>query len=299
MLSRRNVRIKVLQSLYAHTCYPEVPFREVDKSYHAAVNQSFSILVYSFSLIREVIKFVKYDADLKAQKLIQDENSLINTKFYDSEFAQSILNCASLEQLQKQYGVPRDFDKDQIRVLFKTFTEREIYQEYLDGDVDIINLLLELYRTIYKNETQNELIDDYFFSYEDDASLVKSSIKKIIKAGPIEEDFYKDYLPEDEKVEELGATLLYKTYNDNELLQDIIYPMLENWDPSRVTKIDMILLKMAVAEFLYFDSIPATATINEYIELSKTYSTPKSKEFINGILDKIVKSLTEQGKLNK
>ena len=100
-------------------------------------------------------------------------------------------------------------------------------------------------------------------------------------------------------MKEYGEDLLHKVIAlDNELLE-IIDPMLENWEAERVAVLDMILLKMAVCELMHFETIPTKVTINEYVDISKIYSTPKSKEFINGILDKLMKKLQDEGKINK
>ena len=125
-------------------------------------------------------------------------------------------------------------------------------------------------------------------------------MKKTLKELPeVEATHFKAYYPDDETCKEFGEVLLTDTHKKDEELLKVIKPALENWDHERLAVIDMILLKMALVEFLECVTIPTKVTLNEYVEVSKMYSTPKSKDFINGILDKLLKDLEEEGKINK
>ena len=116
---------------------------------------------------------------------------------------------------------------------------------------------------------------------------------------PSDVEFIRDFTEEDKLTFAFGEELLTKTYtNDLEILE-IIKPMLKNWDAERVATVDMISLKMATAELLYFPTIPTKVTINEYVDISKMYSTDKSKEFVNGILDRLMKQLKDDGLIRK
>ena len=146
----------------------------------------------------------------------------------------------------------------------------------------------------------NETIEDHYVSWDDDESLVVGAMKKIIKSLDQDEyDFLKDYIPDDETVKEFGETLLIATVKNDKSLVELITPFLENWELERVAAIDLIMLKMAVTEILRIESIPTKVTLNEYVEISKIYSTEKSKEFINGILDRIINKLNNENKIIK
>ena len=116
---------------------------------------------------------------------------------------------------------------------------------------------------------------------------------------PSDEDFVRDFTDEDRLTFTFGEQLLTKTYNNDIEILEIIKPMLQNWYADRVAQIDMISLKMATAELLYFPTIPTKVTINEYVDISKMYSTDKSKEFVNGILDRLMKQLKETNLIRK
>ena len=146
----------------------------------------------------------------------------------------------------------------------------------------------------------NEVIGDAYLNWVDDKSLVIGAVKKVLKALPVEGvTFLDEYYPDDETIKEYGETLLNRTFKGDEALLGIIKPILTNWDHERLALIDMILLKMAACEMLEFPTIPAKVTLNEYVEVAKLYSTDKSKEFVNGVLDNLMKQLEDEGKLKK
>ncbi len=120
-----------------------------------------------------------------------------------------------------------------------------------------------------------------------------------MKALPTETDFFEEYRPNAETVEEFGVVLLDNVSNRDKELLELIEPTLKNWDADRVAIIDMILLKMALCELMNFPTIPTKVTLNEFVEISKLYSTDKSKDFINGILDRLMKKLAKDGKIEK
>ena len=159
--------------------------------------------------------------------------------------------------------------------------------------------MLELFRFLRKDEYFNEVVEDHYANWFDDQSLVIGAMKKVIKALPVTGPFIADHYPDDETAQEYGKALLEKVLDNEDFIRNLVEPTLKNWDPDRVAVIDMILLLMAVAEFLFFPTIPTKVTLNEYVEISKLYSTPKSKDFINGILDRLMKTLKSEGKIQK
>ena len=160
--------------------------------------------------------------------------------------------------------------------------------------------MLELFRFCRQNEYYNETLEDSYYNWVDDKSLVVGSVKKYLKLLPSEsKTAYKEFLPEDETVKEFGLQLLKKTVSEKEKLMAHIIPVLENWDHERLALVDTILLQMALCELINFPTIPSKVTLNEYLELAKNYSTAKSKEFINGVLDKLKTQLSETGVIVK
>jgi N utilization substance protein B len=143
------------------------------------------------------------------------------------------------------------------------------------------------------------LMEETFPNWIDDSSLVIGATKKVIKATPLSENFLDEHRPDADAEYAFGDTLLKRMIIEDERLLGLVEPILKNWDAERLAILDMILIKMALCEFLYFPSIPAKVTLNEYVEIAKVYSTDKSKEFINGIMDRLLKQLSDEGKIRK
>ena len=160
-------------------------------------------------------------------------------------------------------------------------------------------ILLFLFKYSVTGEIYNELMDDYFLNWWDDKSLVIGAIKKSIKAMPFDGAYIDAMRPNYETIKEFGESLLLDVINNNEDLLATIEPALNNWDADRVAVIDMIILKMALSELMNFPTIPTKVTLNEFVEIAKLYSTDKSKDFINGILDRLFKKLDKEGKIKK
>jgi len=187
--------------------------------------------------------------------------------------------------------------------MYNEFAKTQAYIDYItkeSSDDDHLEMLLELYRFCRQNELFNEIMEGYYGTWIDDKSVVVGAVKKTLKALPQEQsDFFYQYKSPDETVKDFGFNLFSKTLEDDASLLAQIEPTLKNWDSDRIAVIDMILMKMALCEMVGFSTIPTKVTINEYVEIAKNYSTAKSKEFINGVLDKLMKELEESGSLNK
>jgi N utilization substance protein B len=304
MLSRRNIRVKVMQVYFAYERDKDLPFEEAIKGYRDFIANSYHLLLYNLFLIVEATKFSLEEKDKRLTKYIKTKEDLeFQPKFYENEIIKSLESNQGFKKALKLAGIQSFEDKDILRKIYKEFTQTEDYQNFMkaeEGDTaSSIDVYLSFFKFLIKNEVYSELLEDKYLTWEDDKSLIIGTIKKIIKALPAEEDAVTKYKPDAETVTEFGEELL-KTLQDNKNLHiEWIEPILKNWEMDRVAKMDMILIRMAIAEFTGFPSIPTKVTLNEYVEMSKNYSTDKSKEFINGILDSLMKQLLESGEINK
>jgi len=193
--------------------------------------------------------------------------------------------------------------EENTKKLYIEFSQTNTYLDYLKNEkttnADHKKILQELYKFIRLREVFAGMIDDYFFYWEEDSSLVIGAVKRTIKELPVHGDFLAKYKPDKETTGDFGETLLKIIIEKGADFLKIVSPNLKNWDVDRIAILDMIIIKMAMAEFMFFESIPTRVTLNEYVEMAKSYSTDKSKDFINGILDKILKQLTAEGKIVK
>ena len=304
MLSRRNVRIKVMQMLYSLGRDKSLKYDEALLRYRDKVNKSFELYLFNLLYLIRVAQFSIQDADSRRTKLRPSEDDKkFEAKLAHNPLMESLSKNEGLYRLFKQYKTETFLDEDHIRSFYNELSKKEEYNQYVYNDAttnkDHEEMLLLLYRTMCANELFLELNDDTFAQWEDDESLIIGSIKKTLKALPAEMDFFEAYKPNAEATVDFGELLLRKVHHEDEQLLKVIEPTLRNWDVERVAVIDLILLKMALVELMTFKSIPSKVTLNEFVEIAKNYSTDKSKDFINGILDRLLKQLADEGKISK
>lgn len=301
MLSRRSVRVKVMQLLFNLGRDKDLTQKDVLKRYSQSVEDAYELYLLNFYALLRIVKWAVKDEEKRHGKhLPSDYDKKFTAKLYTNEAVQSAVKNEVLQKKFEQLSFPMMIDEDMTERIYKEFAKSDAYKEYItDDNSDQTEILLELYRFCRQNELFNEAMEDAYSCWIDDKSLVVGAVKKSLKALPAEGTFFRENLPQDETVSEFGEQLLRKCIEEDAELIRIIEPTLENWDKERVATIDLILLKMAVCEFLYFETIPMKVTLNEYLEIAKNYSTEKSKDFINGILDRLMKELTDAGKINK
>ncbi|MBK7410078.1 MAG: transcription antitermination factor NusB [Saprospirales bacterium] len=304
MLSRRNVRIKVMQVLYSLNRDEDMGLKEAMTQYRQSVNRSFELYLFNLWQLLKAALYAKDDSTRRNAKLLPSEaDKKFNTKLCDNPLTRSLLENLELLKYIGAYRTEDKIDEDITRQLYTEFAKSDDYLNYLAdkdaGEEAHMHILLQLFKVCTNNEVFNDRIEDFFSSWSDDKSLVVGSIKKTLKALPAPEDFLKEYIPAQETTRDFGETLLRTCFEQNDELLEMIEPTLKNWDVDRVAIIDMILLKMALVELMAFPTIPTKVTINEFVEISKMYSTDKSKDFINGILDRLMKKLQKDGKIQK
>jgi N utilization substance protein B len=300
MLSRRNIRIKVLQSLYAASMAPDTSPELLLQEYTQSCQKSYKLLLYTLSNFLKLANYALKEEELRAAKLLSTEDDGLYTPIlYTNPLTQSLVKNKFLLTELSQQKIGEIKDEDILRQVYSEFSKSEDYLAYWKENKDHQAILLKLLKVSIANPLFEELLDDYSPAWVDDKSLIIGTLKKIVKALPLDGPFYEEYQPDKELVEEFGRNMLLRVWNRNEDLTESIGPTLKNWDVNRVATLDMIMLKMAVCEFMYFPTIPPKVTLNEFVEIAKQYSTDKSKEFVNGILDRLMKDLMEAGKINK
>ena len=292
-----------MQILFAKNRDSELSDRMAMRTFETSLNTTFYQYLLNLYVMIGVFRVAEKDTDRRSTKHIKSEvDEKFSDRLFTNEFVQSIFNHKELNKKFKDNHLEASVDKSNFRSIYKSFGKEDFYLEYAIADEvskeQHIELLHELYRNIRKNEIFNELMEDHSATWKDDKSLVIGAIKKTLKALPLDPD-YLTKLEIPEETYEFGIKLLNRVLQEDEELGNIFEPTLKNWDIERLAILDVILLKMAICEFLHFDSIPTKVTLNEYVEIAKVYSTSKSKDFINGILDKVMRELDDQGKINK
>jgi N utilization substance protein B len=302
MISRRNIRVKVMQTIYTlSTLEQEVKPGEPVKLLQRHFDQSKELLVYLTYFLTEVGGYAERDAHLRSTKHLPTKDDLnVNTKIAGNELLWRIREDSSYQQELGRTKPDLKIDKELVKKIYYKVTETDTYRHYIaqperksKDEKEILEYILN--ELLLNDEAFISHIEENFMNWDDDADLVLQVLRNLLqKPGSID---LKEAMSPDKW--EFAKSLLNTVLEKKEHLEAFIVPKLKNWDAERIAALDMIIMKMGVAEFLYFETIPPKVTINEYIDIAKEYSTQQSGQFVNGILDNIHKELVQQGNLHK
>lgn len=309
MLNRRHIRIKVLQALYAYwSAGGEINKLYIEREMEKNLNRLYELYLFILLFVRELASFAeKYDDEVKGRNLHTSMELNVNKKFYENLIVKKLESNKDFEQQMKIYKVVWDDDNDILRKIFIDLKNSEIYREYITIVEDDKGTNLELFDFIIKHYPNSfslfeQHLEEKFLNWYDDSKVVEQMVKKTFKnivTDPESEEFLVPIALNEEVSFDFASELFNKVIEHSKDFETMIVTKIDKWEPTRLPLIDSIILKMGLAEFLYFSSIPVKVTINEYIELAKNYSTPNSKKFINGVLDNLLIELEKENKINK
>lgn len=307
MISRRNIRVKVMQTLYAVVTSDSEPdshrikSQEAQKILHTHFAQTQGLFVYLTYFLTEVCRYAETDVHHRAGKHLPSYEDLhVNTKIAGNKIVWRILEDVSFKNALLKAKPQLICDKELVKKIYYLLAETAEYKNYITNperenkeEKEILEFILD--KMMLANENFTSHLEDNFSNWDDDGELIVLLLVNFIqKQGSAN---FGELISPDKK--EFAEKLLETVILKNEYLQSLIIPKLKNWDSERIALLDMVLMKMGVCEFLFFETIPPKVTINEYIDLAKEYSTSQSGQFVNGILDNIHKELVQQGKMLK
>lgn len=307
MLNRRQLRIKMLQALYAYYQSDDKDIVKGEKELNFSINKMYEMYLYLLALVVEMqdAAIEKIEAG-KNKKLPTKEELMPNTKFVTNTHLRALANSKVLANTLETNNISWANNKDLVKKVFKMVVETEDYEEYMGSDTrgwdHSKEFLLRFFkRHIINEESLHEFFEEKSIFWNDDLDLMAGMVIKTIKH--IDEDgedvellqLWRD--PEDEKG--FMIKLFRETIAQGEENLKLIEKQAKNWETDRIALMDIILMKMGIAEAKEMETIPVKVTLNEYIELAKYYSTEKSHGFINGILDNVFTNLQEEGVIKK
>lgn len=291
-----------MQTLYAldsmdQAAKPGEPVRLLKRQF----DQTRQLLVYVIHFLTEVARYAETDSRNRASKHLPSAADLVvNTKIAGNSLLWKILEDQSFSTAVKEEMVDRYLDKELIRKIYHQLADSDIYKEYISEQSRDPKTEKALIDYIYSNllitnEAFTSHLEEHFNNWDDDCEMVNLLVQNYLsKPGTYN---FNEILSADKW--QFAKSLVETVLDKDALTLDLIKPKLKNWDPDRIATLDMILMRMGVCEFLYFETIPPKVTINEYIDLAKEYSTPQSGQFVNGILDSIHKDLLRDDKFQK
>ena len=302
MISRRNIRVKVMQTLYSCTAADGSITREqATRTLLQHLDQGRQLFVFLIHFLTEVARYAETDSRQKASKHLPTASDLnVNTKISGNDLLWRILEQPSYQQVVKELKPELLINTDWVRKLYLELSESDIYKSYIAQPLrekKDEKAILEFIFTdlMLPNEDFVAYVEELFVHWDDDAEMMNLLTLNFLNK-PHTYNFQEFISAEKLKY---GKDLLLTVIDKEELCNEYIKGKLQNWDPERTALLDMILMRMGICEFLYFETIPPKVTINEYIDLAKEYSTPQSGHFVNGILDSIHKDFLTQNKLHK
>ncbi len=302
MISRRNIRVKVMQLLYMiEAADTSVTRQKPEVELKKQFDQTTSLFVYLLYFITQVARYAETNAVKRASRNLPTNADLnVNTKIAGNELLWLILESATFQKAIETYLPEKILDKSLVQKIYNELTEMTQYQEYISVEGRDKNKEREIIKLIFThlmlpNESFTSHIEEHYNNWDDDAEMMEQLMLNYIQKPT---SYNLQEMVSQEKWQ-FAKSLLITSIEKKEQATELIKPKLKNWDAERIAQLDMVLMRMGVCELLYFETIPTKVTINEYIDLAKEYSTQQSGQFVNGILDNIHKELTEAGKIQK
>ena len=307
MINRVLIRLKIVQIVYAYYQNGGKNLDTAEKELFFSLSKAYDMYNYLLLLMVEITKQAQRKQSAAKSKLLPTAEELYpNTKFVDNRFiAQLEVNKQLLEFSETQKKTWEN-ESEFVKRLCETIMDSDIYKEYMASETSSHEEDRELWRKIYKriifnNEDLDQVLEDQSLYWNDDKEIVDTFVLKTIKRFEEQNGAKQDLLPEfkDEEDQDFARRLFRRTILNADYYRHLISENTRNWDLDRVALMDIIIMQIALAEILSFPNIPVSVTLNEYVEIAKLYSTPKSGSFINGTLDGIVNLLKKDGKLTK
>ncbi len=308
MLNRRYLRIIVMKALYGFFQSDTRDLAKSEKELFRNIDKIYDLYIYQLAIfqeLRHVASIILEEA--KGKHLATSANLNPNLKFVENKFITQLAENIHLQREINNRKISWDNEFELIKRIYNDIKASEYYWKYMNVSDNSYKTDRSFILTVFKEnmaefELLNHLYEERNLNWGDDIYIVNPMIVKTIESFKEEAtpDFkllpiYKDKEDDAEFVKELFA----QTALRNEEIEKLIKDKTKNWEIERIAMMDVLLMKMAVAEIIHFSNIPVKVTLNEYIEISKMYSTPKSNTFINGILDKLVLDLKAENKVNK
>jgi N utilization substance protein B len=307
MISRRILRIKILQLLYAYFQSADSSVSKFEKELFFSIQKTYDLYNYLLLLIVDIADYANSRIEIARQKHIPTREDLNpNTKFVDNLIIQQLRANKQLNQYLNTTRLSWISAPELIKKLHNRIRMTPYFKEYMEDSVHSYEqdrkIIMEIYSSeIINTESIYQTLEEQSIYWNDEVEFVISMITKTIKGikenegenAPLMELFKND----DDR--DYARDLFRKAVMHKEEYSKLVESFAENWDVERIALIDMLILIMAITEAVTFPSIPTRVTINEYLEIAKFYSTEKSSLFINGLLDKIFKHLKEEQKIVK
>ncbi len=307
MISRRNIRVKVMQALYATEAMQDDTSggaapdeKRALQILNNAIKTASDLFAMNLLYVIGIAQYAETDARNRSSKYLPSQADLhVSTKLAGNTFLWEILENQTFGEKIRKDKLDIALDMDRVKKMYQSLTADEAYREYITDQSrnrqGERNILMHIWNQMLEDEDFQEYLNDEWSGWDDDREMIIMLMGNFFRNNK-NVNFLSFISPEKK---EYAAQLLRTTTDKQAYCMELITPKLKNWDAERVAAIDIILLRMGICELMYFPTIPTKVTINEYIEIAKNYSTPQSGQFVNGVLDNLLKDLLSQNKIRK
>ena len=307
MINRVLIRLKIVQIVYAYYQNGGKNLDTAEKELFFSLSKAYDMYNYLLLLMVEITKQAEKKQSAAKSKLLPTAEELYpNTKFVDNRFIAQLEVNKQLVEFSETQKKTWENESEFVKRLCEKIMDSDIYKEYMASETSSYEEDRELWRKIYKriifnNPELDQVLEDQSLYWNDDKEIVDTFVLKTIKRFDEKNGAKQELLPEfkDEEDQDFARRLFRRTILNADYYRHLISENTRNWDLDRVAFMDVVIMQIALAEILSFPNIPVSVSLNEYVEIAKLYSTPKSGSFINGTLDGIVKILKEDNKLTK
>ena len=306
MINRELIRIKIVQLTYAYYQNGNKNMDSAEKELLFSLSKAYHLYNYLLLLIIAVTKEARHQVEVLTTRAKREGTEPPSDKFAYNKFAMQLEENKMLQEFVETQKQTWDDDVEFIRKLYGQITQSDIYRHYMENQDDSYEADREVWRQLYKalvveNDDLSSLLEDKSLYWNDDKEVVDTFVLKTIKRFDPKTKKNQELLPEykDEEDKDFARRLFRATIMNADQYQRYMSDASRNWDFSRLAYMDVVIMQIAIAEMLTFPAIPISVTINEFVDLAKIYSTPKSGSYINGMLDSIARYLIKEGMLLK
>ncbi|MBQ7181136.1 MAG: transcription antitermination factor NusB [Bacteroidaceae bacterium] len=307
MINRELIRIKVVQITYSCFQNGSKNSDAAEKELLVSLSKAYDLYNSLLMLMVEVNRMALRTLEMRQSRLRRlGDTTMLSTKFVDNQFMLQLESNRQLREFSDNQKRSWADEEEFVRQLYTQIEESETYKTYMNTPGRTYAEDRELWRHIYReficdNDELDDLLEDMSLYWNDDKAIVDTFVLKTINRFSEKSDAGQPLLPEfrSDADKEFATRLIHRTLANAEYYQSLIAASTRRWEVKRVALMDRVILQVALAEIISFPNIPVSVSINEYIEIAKMYSTPKSARYINGTLDAIVNQLIEDNKLIK
>ena len=306
MINRELIRIKTVQLTYAYYQNGSKNIDSAEKELLFSLSKAYDLYNFLLALIVSITREAQRHLEVAQSRAQREGTEMPSQKFVNNRFALQLEGNKMLNDFMETQKKTWNDEPEFLKKMYQLVTESQIYKDYMASPEDSYEADRELWRKLYRtliqhNDDLDALLEEQSLYWNDDKEVVDTFVLKTIKRFEEKNQSHQELLPEydNEEDKDYARKLFRATIMNGDEYQHFMSEASRNWDFSRLAYMDIIIMQIAIAEMMTFPSIPLNVTINEYVEIAKLYSTPRSAGYINGMLDAIARHLTKTGKLLK